>query len=385
MFYSITINRNCNFNCLYCYQEKKRNEVISDDSINRIPDFIIKNARELKDENVSINISGGECLLYPNKVERLIETINNALKDNGLPPPVIELSTNVSLLTDSTYSFLKKNNCKLFIGFDGFEDVQNLNRLYCSKNDKTFNDCYKQLISLYSDKENRSKITINSVISNNNVRYLSENFDFLSNTFSGFNLSYNVAYNVNWDKKSITILKKQLFLLAEAYYNKVLIDPDFSINLFDRQIDMILRENQKKDFSCGAIKSSLGITCEGNIVACSTCIGMACEEKFIIGDIINGIEYQKKQDFIKMLDNINKNSECNNCIFNKKCYSYCPTANFLGSGDMFTVSRKMCDLNKVIISISEMLLIKLYKKDKKIVKHKYFNDKDFKLAKDELQ
>ena len=366
MFYSITINRNCNFNCLYCYQKNKSHTVISDATIDNISNFILKNAVELNDTEVLINISGGECLLYPDKVKSVIENIRCNLTKNNFPDPIIEVSTNISLFTKDIYDFFKETNCKLFIGFDGIEESQNMNRLFNNKT-KTFNDCFEKLQLLKDDKNYANKVTINSVISNNNVQYLNENFIWLTSTFPDFNISFNLAYNSNWNNQSLQLLENQLYALAESYYAKLLTAPEYSINIFDRQIEMILKEHQSMDYLCGATKSSLGITCEGDIIACSTCTGMSCENEFIIGNVNIGIDNFKKQEFLQRLTRIDGNEKCRECQFNKRCYKYCPSSNFLSSGDMFKVSRTMCELNKKLIEVSEYILIKLYDYDKDIV------------------
>lgn len=371
MFYSITINRSCNFNCLYCYQENKSKSVISDETIDNISNFILRNAFELNDKEVSINISGGECLLHPDKVKNIIEKICTVLSMNKLPPPIIEVSTNISLLTKDIYDFFRNANCNLFIGFDGIKMVQDSNRIFKNKN-KTFDTCFEKFQLLMKDKNYASKVTVNSVISNNNVQCLNENFIWLTETFPDFKISFNLAYNSNWDSHALQLLEEQLYLLADSYYTKLISNPEYSINIFDRQIDMILKEHQDMDYLCGATKASLGITCEGDIIACSTCTGMACENEFIIGSVNTGIDDFKKKEFLQKLSKFDDDKKCKDCNFRKRCYKYCPTSNFLSSGDMFEVSKTMCELNKKLIKVSEYILTKLYEYDKCIVQNKFF-------------
>jgi uncharacterized protein len=371
VFYSISINRNCNFACLYCYQKDKKNVIISDEIIELIPEFILNYNRNSGDDIVSINISGGECLLYFEKVKKLINLIRYQVMNNKLPEPIIEVSTNISLLTVDIYKFFVKTHCKLFIGFDGIAMAQNANRKFTS-GENTFDKCLKKLTFLNKEKLYAKNITINSVISNNNIQYLDDNFDWLNKKFPDFNISFNIAYNANWTNLSLNFLEKQLYNLANRYHEILLVNPSYSLNLFDRQIGMILSENNKFDYLCGAAKSSLGINCEGHIVACSTCTGMACEEQFIIGDIKKGINNSKKTLFFKNITQFNYDESCKNCAYKKRCYKYCPTSNFLSSGNISKVSETMCKINKILIQVSEYLLMKLNEENKNIVQKKFF-------------
>lgn len=40
MLYSITLNRNCNFSCNYCYQSQKRSSVMSEEVMEKTINFI---------------------------------------------------------------------------------------------------------------------------------------------------------------------------------------------------------------------------------------------------------------------------------------------------------------------------------------------------------
>ena len=216
MFYSITMNRNCNFNCTYCYQHDKKNICIETDTLKKICEFIIKHSLDLMDSSIDINISGGECLLYSEKIKFFICLIKEELSKYKLPAPNIEISTNASLLTEELIEFFAVNDCMLYIGFDGVEKIQNLNRKMLNSND-SYSLCLSKLEMLKKNEAYNKIVTINSVITSNNVEYLCRNFEFLKGTFQKFRFSFNFAYNSKWNRKSLQMLETELKKLAELY------------------------------------------------------------------------------------------------------------------------------------------------------------------------
>ena len=63
MHYQILTNTSCNLACKYCFEEHKDILYINDKEIANIVSFINKDMLLHVGDNISINISGGECLL----------------------------------------------------------------------------------------------------------------------------------------------------------------------------------------------------------------------------------------------------------------------------------------------------------------------------------
>lgn len=76
MLYSITLNRNCNFSCNYCYQSQKRSSVMSEEVMEKTINFIEQHINANGIKNYSFSISGGECFLYFDKILYLLNLIN---------------------------------------------------------------------------------------------------------------------------------------------------------------------------------------------------------------------------------------------------------------------------------------------------------------------
>jgi len=72
-------------------------------------------------------------------------------------------------------------------------------------------------------------MVINSVITANNVFYLSKNFKFLLKHFKNSSLSLNFAYNTNWTYQSLKELENQLQIIANKYLKTIVKKQNFSL------------------------------------------------------------------------------------------------------------------------------------------------------------
>lgn len=169
MIFTIIPNRNCNLYCSYCYQEKKKNIVMSDTTITKTCDFIRKKSILSNNKIIKINISGGECLIYPEKIKNIISQLRKTEVEMENKIFEIEVSTNITLLTENMIIFFKKNHISLFLSFDGIKKSHNLNRTSFNKKTDTYKICNDKLYLL--NKYKLKNIVLNSVITNNNIIY----------------------------------------------------------------------------------------------------------------------------------------------------------------------------------------------------------------------
>lgn len=367
MVITVVPNRECNFCCSYCYQHNKSNIVMSDEVIDKLNKFIKYKVSQTGDNLVKINISGGECLLHPEKVKKIVNIIKQIEIDLKICSFEIELSTNMSCLSEDIIDFISKNKISLFVSIDGIKKSHNLNRKYLSNSSyDTFTKCIEKLGLI--TKYNLRNVVINSVIAKNNVRYLNRNVNYFLTNYPQYIYSINIAYNCDWDYLSLLVLRKQLKKLGKLYVRKLYGDKQFDINLFDRQMRTILKsELLKMNSECTAGRDSFCVTPEGDILACGLCIGMEIEEKFKLGCLDSYLEDRP----LKKFDKTEIPKLCLKCALKTKCYNYCPVTNYLGGDNFDKPNFKKCKINKILIKESEYILDKLCKKDPEIVKNKY--------------
>ncbi|MDR1654084.1 MAG: radical SAM protein [Prevotellaceae bacterium] len=93
----------CNFDCPYCFEEGKRGENMSDETIEHLLTFIRKHeiAKEL-----SITWYGGEPLLAFNIIKKIVDRIENEV---NIPIKYHTIVTNGFYFTDKILDFFKKH------------------------------------------------------------------------------------------------------------------------------------------------------------------------------------------------------------------------------------------------------------------------------------
>lgn len=92
-------------------------------------------------------------------------------------------------------------------------------------------------------------------------------------------------------------------------------------------------------------------------------------DDLVIGNIRTGIDKNALLNFRnKMSFDL---SACSGCDFLTKCFYYCPADNFRVTGNMNEIPRTICELNKVVITETDLFLAELYKADHDLFWKKY--------------
>lgn len=371
MYFQIIITGKCNFACTYCLQKVKNNKTMNLETVQKtisfISSFFLK--KRNANESLSISISGGEVLLYFDIVEILVRTFYISSRNNNFQVN-FELSTNASLFSIYHINFFIKNHIRLYIGFDGIRKIQNKNRIQkIGKN--SFHTSIKGIELAYKNGIQKEFLTINMVIAASNVDYLYKSYKYISKKFPNAIISMNIAYNTEWNKKTVLMLENQLQKISTEYLKKIQDNIDYSINLFDKQIISSILQNVNCQSFCGGGKEAFSVTVDGNILPCGnfTSIGID-EQKITLGTVFSGITDERInifQDKIVPLENNN----CKLCNFSNRCRRFCPFVRFMASGSEIEINEIYCTISKTIISVTDKFIEKLYTVDRKSFQQKY--------------
>ncbi|MBU7038319.1 MAG: SPASM domain-containing protein [Theionarchaea archaeon] len=132
----------CNLACKYCYQG--HGDVLSatmnTKTVERTIEFIKKNVTGCK--NLDVNFYGGEPLLVPDIVFRVVEELQHFADESGIHFSA-SFTSNGTLFTESIIARLKDYNCRVQITFCGPREVHDSIRV-----DKRGNGTYDKLISV---------------------------------------------------------------------------------------------------------------------------------------------------------------------------------------------------------------------------------------------
>ena len=147
----------CNLACKYCYQG--HGDVLSstmgDETVKRTVEFIKKNA--VGRQNLGVNFYGGEPLLYPDIIFKILEELSQFAKENGMQFSTT-FTSNGTLFTEEIAEKLKKYNHEVQITLCGPPQIHDQIRI-----DKQGNGTYERLmevISLFKTHETKFHLRV---------------------------------------------------------------------------------------------------------------------------------------------------------------------------------------------------------------------------------
>lgn len=341
----------CNLACSYCYEgngqkcEYPNLEEINQDfasakeKINKFIDELYK----LNGEGITKIIwHGGEPTLINSK---LLDEIMQSQADKGHKNIRWSMQSNGTLLTDQYIEILKKHKVSIGISLDGLKEQHDKYRKFKNGN-PTFDIIVKNIHELQS-KGVRCGTLI--TITDNNVDYLLEIYDF----FADLNVSFN--FNALFPDK-----KEGTPRLNVAEYSKCICE------LFDRWINdnkhhivispfMHIIEGLLKPergipachWAKDCSKAFTAIDVRGNLYPCEHWVGM---DEYAFGNIENGLETElSKNTFFANRQNILEEKDCKNCEIWEFCYGGCPWNGWTIFGDINRKDASICAGRKIII------------------------------------
>lgn len=356
MNYIIHLTQCCNLKCKYCYENKEEKE-ISFKNIQLLIDNEIKEKREY----VVLTFYGGEPLLRKNLIYDTIDYIKSKKCKTKF---YFGMTTNGTLLDDEFIRFIEKNNfLNIAYSFDGKKETQDLNRVTV-KDEGTFDIVEKNAKKLLKNHKN---VVAMVVVTRNNINNLSENIEYLIDLgFKSFNLLFD--YLQDWQDDDLKVIKEQYNKVADIYFNKISKEEDINISIFDEKIKTHINEGYNCNTDCNLGMKSINIGTDGNFYPCMQFVG---NEKYIIGNCEKGVDFFARKELIEQTGI--ENEICKKCSINKRCKHTCACKNYLTTKDINGLAPIVCELEKIIIEISDKMAEKLYKQNSKLFMQKYYN------------
>ena len=129
--YELIINPtlNCNLGCWYCYESHKKKSELNAEAINSIL-LHIKQKHDLdKFSNLRFGFFGGEPLLKPKIVMKLINRVNELAEEKKFKL-TLSFTTNGTILPSELLSLLKNFNANFQITLDGAKEIHDTTRFF---------------------------------------------------------------------------------------------------------------------------------------------------------------------------------------------------------------------------------------------------------------
>ena len=359
MEYVIHLTDKCNLNCTYCYENKKSND-IDFENIKLIVD------NEIKKESKSIIIYfyGGEPLLQRKLIEDTIEYVKSKKSKTKF---FYGITTNGILLDEKFVRYMKNNRfVNIAYSIDGIKEAHDLNRVN-HESKGSFDIVLKnsKIVLKYF-----KKATAMSVITKNNIKYLTESVKFLIDI--GFkNIHLMINNHDSWNKDDLNIIKEEYTKLGDLYVETFLKGKDVKITLFDNKIKTYIYDTYDCNNDCDLGMKNIEVGADGNYYLCTEFLN---NENYIIGNCKTGIDFKVRNNIIK--NSKKENNECKECVIRKRCKHTCICKNFVLTKDLNKVSPFTCELEKIIIEISDKIANEMYEKQpRKFLKKYYTKDR----------
>ena len=355
MEYVIYLTDNCNLSCNYCYQNKEKKD-IKFEYIKSLIDYEITQ----KNKYSIINFYGGEPLLKKDLIKATINYIKSAKTKTKF---YYGITTNGTLLDDDFIKYMKKNNfVNIGYSFDGMKRTHDLNRLTIDGKetfDIVFNNS-KKIINKFP------RVVATLVICKNTLKNLAENVEFLYKIgFKHINLLFD--YFQNWTDKDLPEIKKQYSNIAQIYTNKILSNKDFNISLIDDKIQSYIKEDYNCNENCKMGIKLIILGTDGNLYPCMQFVK---NKKFIIGNCENGIDFNARANLVK--NSRKEDMLCKKCSINKRCNHTCSCKNYILTKDINKLSPIICEIEKILIEVSDNMAEIVYNKNPKLFIKKYY-------------
>lgn len=357
-FFSIFINltAKCNFNCSYCY-EKKNDKIyrqLSLQSSDKIVNFLTNSKEKLLQQKnkkyIRIHFFGGEPTL---NFKALLNIYNNLYSDLDYYFSII---TNGYNIDDILKNIDNSNRNHIQISYDGIES-QKEKRI--NKNDIfSYEKVKNNIIVLLNANYN---VTVKSVITPDNFKYLSSNYLDIKDIFNSCNKSGSyfptIDYYTKYSEDFTNILKNELIKISKFELEELKKNNKPFLHWF----------NKNNNHYCSAGKNVFGIDTNLDIVPCEGCFNLNTKEHVICNLNDNNIF-----DKLKQLEEKLKFIEDNNC---KKCDTdtcyKCNIIKYLNSNketyiekwNDYSNQQELCNYHKLIDKIKKALYYIFLKED----------------------
>jgi len=314
----------CNFNCIYCY-ENKVGGIITKEVAENIRKEIEKRAKERKD--ISITWYGGEPLLCMDFIEEFSEELISICEENQVQYSA-SMVTNGYLISEEMIQRIKKSQIRsLQITLDGPEDIHDKRRKLKNSNEGTFDKILKAIQLLHDAKIN-VKIRINVDSANNS--YIEELLDILKkDNLQDFivELGYVKSCTEFCQNIKNECLSVEEYAKISITFWKMLLDKEFY-----RSLENAFPFAQFN--YCGAVSlCNYVVDPNGELFKCWHEIGLS---EYSVGNIsdINHCTTKNSNNYLRYLKwSPLKFDKCRECKVLPICVGGCPNVNLLNNAE----------------------------------------------------
>lgn len=331
----VVTNENCNLRCSYCFAKKKEsNYVMDNNTILNIFNFI--NNYNIEFDKLSFKIYGGESLLYPETVIKLIDSLIEYKKNNINKIVQLILITNGTLYSNLVFDKIKearKNNIHSSLSFTVDFNKQIHNKY---RKDKNGNDTFDLIVNniLKYNQEYGNNYSCQYVFNKECVEYI----DDIENMQNLLKTNFYELIRTDYGYDNIDIEK------TKNFFNKIF-ELRTSGNAYRLKWESDC--NYSRNGFCGLGYAYLSFMPNGDIYPCSKAYHNNLDN-LLLGNVNNKSFNYELQSIFK---NMSMSPKCQTCSSGHNCLGYCFIDNFIYRKDSDNVDPWNCIVNKIYNSV----------------------------------
>lgn len=179
----------------------------------------------------------------------------------------------------------------------------------------------------------------------------------------------NYDRTAKWDEAALKELERQYKKIAEKYEEWTKKEEKFYFGAFEMKILSHLHGERYCSDRCQLGKKQISVSPDGRLYPC---VQFVDDEEFCIGDVINGIDAERRKQIQE------KGSQtppsCETCAVKGRCNYTCGCLNRQATGSIDRVSPVQCRHEQMLLPIADKLAEKLYKNCNAAFIHKQYNE-----------
>jgi uncharacterized protein len=360
------VTKNCQLACKYCYLVGKNNtESMTWPVAKKAIDYIFMHEEDFKEESVIFDFIGGEPLLEIDLIDKICDYIKIEMYNKNhhwFNSYRFSFSTNGLLYNDEkVQKFISKNKFHISIGIsiDGTERKHDLNRVYKSSGKGSYQDVVRNVPLWLKQFPNAStKVTI----SRNDIPYIKESVLHLY-SLGIHKVNINCVFEDVWKEGDDISFEQQLISLADEIIDNNWYE-DYYCSFFTEHLGKPLDNIEGNRNWCGTGKM-LAIDSNGYFYPCTRFAQYSLSNKRarIIGNIYDGIDYNKLRPFLTLKRCLQSPQKCIKCDVAEGC-AWCQGENY-DAADTPTIFQRatfICLMHKAHVRANNYYWNKLYRK-----------------------
>lgn len=351
---SFLVSEDCNLACTYCFElegRKNCNKHMTKEVARKGLEYLCENAIKNGEDHFSAMLFGGEPLINPDIVEEILRYGVELARKNNIHFTA-SMVTNATILTDRIKYILSKymhtTQLNVQLSVDGIKEIHDQYRV--TKGGKGSFDMIEKNLDgwkeLFSD--NINALSLHGCSNKETLPYLFENYKFFREEWNIPRIWFLPIHSEeNWTKEDVGIYEEQLTKIMDYTLECAKRDGNYQEVLNYAPLDRCMSPDVRPSAPCGAGKSFITITAEGEIYPCHSFYYNDPEKTTKIGDVWEGIDEASREIFVKYdNEDMSCSKECPDCDA-YQCYR-CIADNWAMNGSIFSQIRGYrCEMSLV--------------------------------------